>query len=160
MRQSMIWNNPISSQGKILIEDDVLNYILGHKQDIGGLPEAGGILLGYRRGSHMHVTSATSPQPGDRQSRFRFRRCDPAHQGLALQQWKASGNMVDYLGEWHTHPVSDPTPSSLDFAEWKKIYGRKNRNMLFLIAGSDNSLWLGVGMSKNFMRATVAELDK
>ena len=143
-----------------MIEDDVLNYILDHKQDISDRPEAGGILLGYRRGSHLHVTSATSPQPRDRQSRFRFRRCDPAHQDLALLQWKASGNRVDYLGEWHTHPVSDPTPSSLDLAEWKKIYGRKNCNMLFLIAGTANAFWLGVGMSKHFSWATAANPDK
>lgn len=153
----MIWNNPVNVRGQILIENDVISLIQGHSQQLIDRPEAGGILLGYRRKDHLHVVTATSPQPGDQQGRFHFHRRDPAHQKVALRQWELSDSMVDYLGEWHTHPVSHPTPSGLDLSEWKKICTRKNVNMVFLIVGTANSYWLGVGMNKRLLRATEAD---
>lgn len=152
----MIWNNPVNDRGMILIESDVINFIRHHSQDQIDRPEAGGILLGYRRGDHLHVVTATSPQPGDQQGRFHFNRCAPTHHALAVRQWKLSGRTMDYLGEWHTHPIHDPTPSALDMTEWKKICGGRNDSMLFLIVGTANTCWLGVGIKKRVIRATEA----
>lgn len=33
-----------------------------------------------------------------------------------------------YLGEWHLHPKSNPTPSATDIAQMKKIAQDKNFN--------------------------------
>ena len=48
-----------SSEAMLLIESQVLERLTGFRQIATSAPEAGGILMGYRRGSHTHVTEAT-----------------------------------------------------------------------------------------------------
>lgn len=112
-------------------------------QDAPAKPESGGILLGYRRGKHLHVTMASVPQPADGRWRFMFERSKRAHQEIALREWRASSQTVDYLGEWHTHPEPYPSPSSFDRAEWSKICSRVSSPMIFMIVGWSGEHWLG-----------------
>lgn len=149
----MIWHNPIDDCGLILIEQNVIETVRNHCQSNLGIPESGGILLGYRRDSHLHVVDATTPQPDDRCMRFRFFRRDPYHQQFALSKWRLSGSTLDYIGEWHTHPETDPTPSSLDFSEWEKICGARKINMVFLVSGWTGNFWLGVGRGQHIVKA-------
>jgi integrative and conjugative element protein (TIGR02256 family) len=83
--------------------------------------EAGGILLGTRRGRHFEVLAATPPFSADRRTRNSFFRSPVGHQERATQMWQLSGGTTDYLGEWHSHPESSPTPSHIDIREWRKI---------------------------------------
>lgn len=145
----MIWQNSIDDRGKILIEPRVIELVLGYCQHKITKTESGGILLGYRRGHHLHIVAATTPQPDDQRMRFRFFRRDPNHQMVALRQWRMSGNTMDYIGEWHTHPEPEPTPSSLDMSEWKKICRARKTCMVFLIVGWNGAFWLGVGQGQN-----------
>jgi integrative and conjugative element protein (TIGR02256 family) len=64
---------------------------------------------------------------------------------MALAEWSNSGETMDYIGEWHTHPESDPRPSALDLDEWRKICHRRNDTMVFLIQGTLHQ-WVGVGL--------------
>ncbi|WP_367398706.1 Mov34/MPN/PAD-1 family protein [Burkholderia multivorans] len=88
-------------------------------------PESGGILLGYRRGMYLHVSMVTTPQSGDTQHRYGFRRQAHGQQKIALDLWKADRETMDYLGEWHIHPEAVPTPSSIDTGELRKICAKK-----------------------------------
>lgn len=45
---------------------------------------------------------------------------------LLQQCWKEQNEY--YLGEWHLHPGSSPTPSAEDIAQMKKIAQDKNFN--------------------------------
>ena len=148
----MMWHSPIHDRGKILIEPHVINLIHCYCQHKSRSPESGGILLGYRRGDHLHIVAATTPQPDDERMRFGFFRRDIHHHKFAVHQWELSGNTMDYIGEWHTHPEPDPTPSSLDMSEWKKICARQ-AIMVFLIAGWTGILWLGVGQGNCITQA-------
>lgn len=141
----MMWQNSIDGRGKILIENPVIEFVRGYCQNQAEKTESGGILLGYRRGNHLHIVAATAPQPEDQRRRFRFFRSAPHHQKVALHQWKLSGKTMDYLGEWHTHPEPVPAPSSLDISEWKKICRSRKTCMVFLIVGWAGAIWLGVG---------------
>ncbi|TFZ62066.1 hypothetical protein E4631_25605 [Hymenobacter sp. UV11] len=38
-----------------------------------------------------------------------------------------------YIGEWHTHPESHPTPSSTDIEMIRRQYQNKGRNTDFLL---------------------------
>lgn len=143
MRSALIWQVPMGQAGKILVEAEPLMLMDEFWQNKAVKPESGGILLGYRRGNHLHVTMATAPQPGDGRWRFLFRRSKGSHQDIALHQWHASGQTVDYLGEWHTHPEPHPRPSHLDYTEWAKICARAPKPMLFMIVGWTGELWLG-----------------
>lgn len=155
----MIWHNSIDNGGYILIEPAVLKLVRDYCQHQVSIPESGGILLGYRRGDHLHIVAATTPQPDDQRMRFRFFRRDPNHQKAAIRHWGKSGNTIDYIGEWHTHPEPNPTPSSLDISEWIKICCARKTIMVFLIAGWTGDLWLGVGRDQNILQAPEASIE-
>lgn len=155
----MIWHNATDNCGDILIEPAVVNLIRSHCQNQPGISESGGILLGYRRGSHLHIVDATTPQPDDQCTRFRFFRRDLYHQQVAISKWGMSSNTLDYIGEWHTHPEPDPMPSSLDMSEWKKICCARKTNMVFLIAGWTGVFWLGVGRGQHIEKATEVNIE-
>lgn len=144
MRSAMMWQSPWQPSSRVLIEAGPLTLLDRFHQPGRAALEAGGILLGYRRGLHLHVVAATTPQAADRRSRFRFHRADPHHQIAAMDHWESSGMRVDYLGEWHTHPEAQPTPSHLDYSEWRKICSRRSSPMVFVILGWSGDIWLGV----------------
>lgn len=106
--------------------------------------EAGGILIGSYRGSHVEVIGCTAPMPLDIRSRYCFDRRDPGHQAAALEAWHASGRTETFVGEWHTHPESHPVPSGRDRQTWAHIM-KKNSNPLVFLIGGWESLWLAVG---------------
>lgn len=144
MRSAIVWQNPHITQGRILVEAEPLELMDRHWQDKIGKPESGGILLGYRRGAHLHVTMATKPQAADRGWRYLFKRSARYHQEIAFHQWNASERTMDYLGEWHTHPQHHPSPSATDISEWRKICSQRQAPMIFLIIGWSGELWLGL----------------
>lgn len=150
----MIWSRSINESGRILIEPPVIDLVRGFCQNQLSRPESGGILLGYRRGSHLHIVAATIPQPDDKRLRYHFFRCDPNHQKAAYRQWERSGNTMDYVGEWHTHPEAKPTPSSLDMSEWKKICSARKESMVFIIVGLAGVFWVGEGQGKSIFQST------
>lgn len=76
--------------GQVLVEAEPLALMDRHWQDSTSKPESGGILLGYRRGAHLHVTMATAPQASDRGWRYLFKRSARHHQEIALHQWNES----------------------------------------------------------------------
>ncbi|MET4312560.1 Mov34/MPN/PAD-1 family protein [Bradyrhizobium sp. RT4b] len=99
--------------------------------------EAGGILLGHRRGPHVEILRCTIPLPKDRRTRFGFVRQDKGHQEAATRDWLESGGVVYFVGEWHTHPERRPTPSWIDRRSWRKqMTGRGRDPLVFIIVGS------------------------
>jgi integrative and conjugative element protein (TIGR02256 family) len=144
MRSALVWHGLRLTAGLVLVEADPLALMDKHWQDSTGKPESGGILLGYRRGAHLHVTMATAQQAGDRSWRYLFKRSARHHQEIALHQWNASDRKMDYLGEWHTHPEHHPSPSATDLNEWHKICRQRQTPMVFLIVGWSGELWLGL----------------
>lgn len=102
------------------------------------MSESGGILLGFRKeDNHLEVCSATEPTTTDQQSRYEFTRNRGVHQSRARQLWLRSRGYIDYIGEWHTHPESIPSPSFVDIRSWKKISQRVGRPMIGLIIGTE-----------------------
>ncbi|MBK6973127.1 MAG: Mov34/MPN/PAD-1 family protein [Sterolibacteriaceae bacterium] len=136
------------SGAMLLVEPQVLERLSAFRQMETSAPEAGGILMGYRRGPHTHVTEATVPTSRDAQRRFGFFRHATHHQRVALRRWKESGETMDYVGEWHTHPEDDPSPSGVDFRHWREIAQASTRPMVFLIVGRSSN-WCGVGLKNN-----------
>lgn len=118
-------------------------------QDHPHKSEAGGVLLGrfIISSNDVIIDRITIPMRGDKQSRFSFFRSAERHQQQITNSWLLSSGTCNYLGEWHTHPESDPHPSNLDIANWKQ----KLKNdvfdsafLLFLIVGTERiNLWKG-----------------
>ncbi|WP_080756116.1 Mov34/MPN/PAD-1 family protein [Pseudomonas brassicacearum] len=146
MRNEIIFSWPDGSGRYVLIEGHVWDFLFSHAQTKPSTTEAGGILLGNRAGGHIHVISATGPLSNDKRARLSFDRLDTGHQKAAHHAWASSGGTVDYVGDWHTHPQSIPTPSSKDYVEWKKLTKALPSSHLFAIVGSSgNNFWLGCG---------------
>lgn len=114
--------------------------------------EAGGILLGSYRGPHVEIIECTIPMPLDKRSRYGFVRCDPGHHRAALGAWTTSGRTVNFVGEWHTHPEENPTPSGIDRNTWlEEMNRRRNDPLIFMIAGS-SSVYCGMGLEGRLTR--------
>lgn len=131
------WVTPDRKRFAVLAPAAV-EVFMRHRQRFPWQTEAGGILLGKRRGNHLEVLFATEPMITDRRQPFFFEREVHGHATAAMNAWAASGGTVDYLGEWHTHPQRVPVPSSLDRTEWRKLFaGRaKHLPLAVLIVGT------------------------
>lgn len=131
-----VYLNPHILGGFILVEANVISLIDSYRQDRFFKKEAGGILLGFRRGLHIHVSDATRPQREDIRTRFSFNRKDPHHQWYTDELWNTSGGVIGYLGEWHTHPEQLPKPSSVDTRDWLRITTIQTQPCVFIIGSS------------------------
>lgn len=123
-------------EGEIWVCPIAQKVILGYRQTDFLSKEAGGILMGYRRGPHIEVVEVSAPMTRDIRRRCGFERRDPGHQAFSDTRWDSSGGTMHYLGEWHTHPEVRPSPSSLDRSEWDKLKSRYEDTLVFLIAGT------------------------
>lgn len=101
MASRMIRFNPYSddTSGRLLIEGSVFETLNLYRQISHTAPESGGILLGFRRGEHLHIVEATVPSMLDRRLRFGFHRQAASHQKIALKRWQETGETMDYMGE-------------------------------------------------------------
>ena len=159
MRSHLIWEAPKKPLTKILVERSPLEAMDLYRQDESHKPEAGGIILGYRRGAHLHVTQVTVPQVEDRRHRHEFYRSALHHQQVAQKEWHASGQTMDYLGDWHTHPELHPSPSGLDLNEWKTICRKRTHPMLFMILGIRGDIWVGLSISREIICCVTSESE-
>ena len=152
MRSALIWTSSVPTVCKVLVEAEPLECLDAYWQDRTSKPEAGGILLGFRRGAHLHVTAATVPQPVDHSNRYWFKRSATSHQEIALTRSQDIGQTMDYLGDWHTHPEPRPIPSGHDVGEWRKICASRPQPMVFAIVGWSGEIWLGVSHGSTIAR--------
>lgn len=136
------------------VSDDVVRTIERYSIVGENDREAGGILIGSYRGTHIKIVECTTPLFRDRRSRMLFDRRDEGHQRVALDRWRSSGRTLTFVGEWHTHPESHPSPSNIDRQTWRRVV-RKNKagNTFFLIRGYD-TWWAGLGGREHIVQMT------
>lgn len=134
MRYLASWASP---DGLLVLSAEARLTFERFRQE-GFRPEAGGILLGFRRGPHFEVVKATPPSARDERRRASFVREPDVHQELAIRAWRASRGIMDHIGEWHTHSESTPSPSLIDMGEWAKVARRRRPSapMLGIIVGT------------------------
>jgi integrative and conjugative element protein (TIGR02256 family) len=133
-----------ASDAMLLIETEVLKILDPYRQTDPHSTESAGVLLGYRRGDHIHIVQATLPAADDVRGRFSFTRPGKSHQQIATREWRRSGKITDYVGEWHTHPEATPAPSSTDVSEWHSLCKKSKQPLIFVILGLAHD-WYGVG---------------
>ncbi len=142
LHQDIVFRNP-QNDGFIIVNASVVRQMDKHRQIAGHHCEAGGILMGLRRGRHLEVTIATTPKREDKRTRIGFERISPFHQKFAVRAWRRLEYKLDYVGEWHTHPENSPRPSGIDKAEWAKLIRLNKRELLFIIVGISDT-WVGM----------------
>ena len=118
-----------------------------------GFPEAGGIIVGkYNPIERKYViTEATAPSILDvRAFSYFIRKAKPA-QEIINARWEASGGLINYLGEWHTHGCNVPVPSNTDLRLIQSIILDKSNvwpEVIMIIVGRQ-SWYIGVASVSN-----------
>ncbi|MFK5893106.1 MAG: Mov34/MPN/PAD-1 family protein [Pseudomonadota bacterium] len=128
-----------NNQGYVLFNSLVMELLHKFKQHTGE-NEAGGILLGCYRDPHIEVVLATPPGPDDIRKPLSFIRKCASHKREAHNQWKKSGKLITYIGEWHTHPQKIPEPSYTDYRNWIEFLPCSDS--IICIQGTEE-LWVG-----------------
>lgn len=134
----MIFSQSPDDPCRVLFPAAIAEEIDQFRQDGQYQCEAGGVLLGLRRGPHIEVVKVTTPMAGDTRTRTSFLRRDPGHFEVAQRLWRESNGTIGYVGEWHTHPEPFPLPSRVDTAEWRKVLQLEQRLTVFVIVGTSN----------------------
>jgi integrative and conjugative element protein (TIGR02256 family) len=84
--------------------------------------ETGGLLLGYWANEDEAVgTLLIGPGPNARHLPTGFAPDTEYQERRLANEYARSGRRLEYLGDWHTHPSSDPTPSEKDEGTLKRI---------------------------------------
>jgi integrative and conjugative element protein (TIGR02256 family) len=108
-----------------------------------GLPnETGGVLVGHVDAAGCtFITAVVGPGPRALRTRTRFRRDGDYAQAEVDRLHNESAGRDDYVGEWHSHPVS-AGPSGLDRDSMEWIGGNKRylRGQPFLVI-MQRTLW-------------------
>jgi integrative and conjugative element protein (TIGR02256 family) len=114
-----------------------------------GLPgETGGVLLGYfdLKNSRVYVVDALPAPPDSYRSKSEFAR---GVEGLEVKVQAAksrTGNIVDYIGEWHSHPRGvRAIPSGLDIrllVHLAVMLRQDGLPALMLIVGDSEEQWI------------------
>ncbi len=112
------------------------------------------MLLGYRaeqqagQGDQIVITDLVGAGPAAVHRPDGFVPDGTWQQERLDEAYVASGRVMTYLGDWHSHPDSSPAPSEKDRKTAKKISrnrGARTREPLTLIIGQDAERWRLMG---------------
>lgn len=147
---------------KVNVDNTVLDIWHKHKQLKQNQHESFGVIIGSSNddAKEYWIESVTTPYPGDSSTRRSFHLKDSGHQVEANKAFESTQGISGYIGTWHTHPESDPTPSWLDKRDWKKCaFRNQDRRLLFVIVGIKAS-YLYVKVGHQFVGLTMNLEDK
>lgn len=129
----------LSKQLELYISHEVIQTWMRYKQLDRKDLEACGVLIGNQSSSNPNqywIEDLTEPMPKDCRSTHRFTLKDPGHQKKVDSAFSKSNGTSVYLGTWHSHPQNIPTPSHIDYADWKScILRNPDRQLFFAIVG-------------------------
>lgn len=145
----------------VLIPNELLAHIRSKAPTSSGHNEQGGLLLGHRKCGALELTGATFPSRWDHATPTLFKRSQRGHRISALREWVRSGQTVDWLSEWHTHPGGIARPSFTDLQSWR-LLGRHTKQPMTFIIFDNISIYVGLQVANKAMvkRLQVAERDQ
>lgn len=98
-----------------------------------------GVIIGSKTNEKetYWIERITTPFTKDSSTFSSFLLQDPHHQLSVDRAFEISNGRLGYLGTWHTHPESHPSPSEVDERDWLKCVSKnKDRQLFFFIIGS------------------------
>jgi len=103
------------------ITKDVLDFLFEQRQLNGG--ETAGILMGSEFDDNSYrINKASYPYLSQNSSsRCGCTRDASSANDFIQREYKISNKTRFYIGEWHTHPEDDPTPSYVDLCSIREI---------------------------------------
>lgn len=130
----------------ICIAESALKVLDSYKQT-GNQNEAGGIIIGrVYENNVVCITELSEPNEFDKTSKNSFVRDKKMAQLIVDEAFKKSRGELIYLGEWHTHPEQNPTPSWVDKRMIKEQFKKNiiNENFLILLIQGTESLYASI----------------
>jgi len=130
---------------RVTISEAAWTTMVQHRQDHGQKSEAGGQLFGTISDGTYRVEVATAPSNWDIRTRMGFRP-SRRHEQRDIERYFRKG--LHFLGNWHTHPESRPSPSNMDLRSIAEEFKKSDHELpMFLLAivGVDRGpkgLWL------------------
>lgn len=130
---------------RITVSDGVIRHVLSHRQVTPRSTESGGQLFAEIGDMAWQIKRATGPRKTDWRSRFGYRPDRRAEQ-QEINSCFAEG--LHYVGDWHTHPETDPAPSHQDLESMERMTMASKHQLpgfLMLIIGTSelpNKIWV------------------
>ncbi len=130
----------------LVIHTDVLRVLSNFRQLQRHQTEAGGILLGKIINDEIHILKASTPTEIDKSTRTSFERHRLSAQIVIDYEFYNSSGQMTYLGEWHTHPETNPTPSFVDKKMIKQQFVdfQSTRDFVLLLIQGTETLYVGI----------------
>ena len=125
---------------KMWLSRAVLRELLAQAEQFSPL-ETGGVLLGWREGHDRIVTGLIGPGPMALHGRYAF---IPDHRWQVeniRRVFAETRGDLDYLGDWHTHPVGAAQMSEIDRRTLTRMV-RKAPNAIMMIAAPSMGGWV------------------
>lgn len=134
------------AQYKIIIHVEPLSILSKFTQHKSRDPESGGIILGKVYNDRIEVLKLSVPTTLDKASRFNFERSKVGGQIVLDYEFFNSNGQLVYLGEWHTHPESSPTPSITDLSMLitQHKFNQLNTEFMLLIIKGTRDIYIRI----------------
>lgn len=118
--------------GRLQLEDEVVSHLIKYRQKRFFSREAGGQLFARFEEGIVQVVKATGPRKSDRRSCFGYLPDRKAEQREIREQYFLG---LHFVGDWHTHRESLPTPSQTDIESMRNLVKESSHDLLgfFLI---------------------------
>lgn len=117
----------------VVIMPNVLARLMRYRQLHWYSLEAAGVLIGERRGPHLVIQDISEPGKGDIRSRYYVDRKGVHHQRAVELAFLRSGGTLQYIGEWHSHPEDEPSPSTKDRDSWNRYLSALEPMVLIIV---------------------------
>lgn len=119
--------------------------------------ETGGILMGYHdMNEDVVVTNVIGPGPRGVHSPTTFKPDYAWQRGEVARVYEEQNRFVTYLGDWHTHPASDPTPSDRDRQTLRAIArsraARCPEPVMLILGWGSNREWVAGAVQRTARR--------
>ena len=142
---------------RLILNDAVLDHLERHRQLGNQSKEAGGQLFARFDQKTIRIERATGPRPTDRRGYRIFVPNRLAERREIKRLFKAK---LYYVGDWHTHPEPQPTPSRIDIGSFRDMFHKSRHELasfVMVIVGTEGfpkSLFVGLCTSEGLDELT------
>lgn len=121
----------IAPEGQVaVLSESVVEHLMAHRQKQWG-KEAGGQLFGVFEDSRtVRILKATGPRKTDLRRRL-FYKPDKLAEQREIDE--AFGSGLHYVGDWHTHPETIPSPSGFDVDSLQNVFRMSTHSLNYLL---------------------------
>lgn len=148
---------------KIIVKPEVLSDLKGYYHSSMKY-ETGGILLGkFNRNNRIIEIVEVYELKTNFFSRILYRRNARKAQKIINKRWRETDGVINYVGEWHTHPCMQAIPSDTDIHSLREIATKVGASLpgtLLIIVGRDEKINLIVQREDTIKMQLLSEEER